>query len=121
MFAHGRAEWIRRAVDNLLTNAARYAPPGSAITVTIHQDPDATDIVVADDGPGFPAEFLPLAFDRFTRADESRARGTGTNVKWEGSGLGLAIVQSIMARHGGTAVASNRPEGGAQVVLRWPR
>jgi signal transduction histidine kinase len=121
VFARGRAEWIRRAVDNLLANAVRYAPPGSAVTVSVRQDTEATEIAVADDGPGFPPDFLPVAFDRFTRADGSRARDAESSTRWEGSGLGLAIVQSIMARHGGTAAASNRPDGGAQVVLRWPR
>jgi two-component system, OmpR family, sensor kinase len=119
--ANGRAEWIRRAVDNLLANAMRYAPPGSVVRVTIKQHSGATEIAVTDDGPGFPVEFLPIAFDRFTRADESRARAAGLDAKWQGSGLGLAIVQSIMGRHGGRAVAGNRAGGGAEVVLRWPR
>ncbi|MFN2560609.1 MAG: ATP-binding protein [Jatrophihabitans sp.] len=121
VFASGRPEWIRRAVDNLLLNAIRYAPAGSTITLTIRRDPQCTEVAVADEGPGFPPEFLPIAFNRFTRADGSRARADGASTKWEGSGLGLAIVQSIMGRHGGTAVAANRVGGGAQVVLRWPR
>lgn len=121
VFASGRRDWIRRAIDNLLVNAIRYAPPGSTITVTIRHDPRFTEVAVADAGPGFPPEFLPIAFNRFTRADGSRARADGTSAKSEGSGLGLAIVRSIMGRHRGTASASNRPDGGAEVVLRWPR
>jgi signal transduction histidine kinase len=119
--ATGNAQWIRRAVDNVLANAVRYAPPGSAITVDVRQDQRWTEVTVTDDGPGFPPEFLPIAFDRFTRADGSRARAAGSSPTWEGSGLGLAIVRSIMARHGGTAAAANSPGRGAQVVLRWPR
>ncbi len=119
--ASGRPEWIRRAVDNLLINAVRHAPPGSTVTVSVRQQELTTEVAVLDDGPGFPAQFLPVAFDRFTRADESRARAPEPTSGWEGSGLGLAIVRSIMERHGGTAVATNRPEGGARVTLRWPR
>lgn len=121
VWASGRPEWIRRAVDNLLINAVRHTPPASTVTVSIRQDPGWTEVSVTDDGPGFPPQFLPFAFDRFTRADGSRARAAESGSGWEGSGLGLAIVRSIMARHDGTAVASNRPGGGAQVVLRWPR
>jgi signal transduction histidine kinase len=71
-------------------------------------------IEVSDSGPGFPAEFLPHAFERFRRPDQGRARSAG------GAGLGLAIVQAIAVAHGGTAVAANRPEGGATVRLELP-
>ena len=71
-------------------------------------------IEVADSGPGFPAEFLPHAFERFARPDSSRARGAG------GAGLGLAIVDAIAQAHGGTATAHNRPDGGALVALALP-
>ncbi len=72
------------------------------------------DIEVRDDGPGFPAEFLPHAFERFRRPDSGRSRGDG------GAGLGLAIVQAIAVAHGGVAAARNKPGGGAVVGLRLP-
>jgi signal transduction histidine kinase len=77
---------------------------------------DRSDIVVEvlDEGPGFPAEFLPHAFERFRRPDHARTRADG------GSGLGLAIVRAVAQQHGGTAQATNRPEGGAAVSLRIP-
>lgn len=65
-----------------------------------------------DDGPGFPDTFLPRAFDRFARADAGRTT--------DGAGLGLSIVQAIAELHGGTAYASNRPTGGADVRIRLP-
>jgi signal transduction histidine kinase len=72
------------------------------------------DIEVSDEGPGFPAGFLPHAFERFARPDGSRSRDDG------GAGLGLAIVRAIAAAHGGTATAGNNPDGGAVVGLHLP-
>jgi hypothetical protein len=72
-------------------------------------------IAVRDQGPGFPPEFLPHAFERFSRADTGRARSGG------GTGLGLAIVASIAQAHGGGAYAENRPTGGARVRIELPR
>ncbi|AGS71061.1 HAMP domain-containing sensor histidine kinase [Streptomyces collinus] len=68
-------------------------------------------LVVADEGPGFPPDFLPRAFDRFARAEASRTS--------EGSGLGLAFVQAVATAHGGTAHAENTGRGAA-VVLDLP-
>ena len=67
---------------------------------------------VSDEGPGFPDDFLPHAFDRFSRADVARAGG--------GAGLGLAIVDAIARAHGGTATAKNSAGGGASVTLSVP-
>ena len=108
------ADRIRQAVDNLIDNALRFAPPGSRIELSAQRSgPDVT-IAVADSGPGFAAEFLPHAFERFTRSDGDRAETAG------GAGLGLAIVAAIAHAHGGTAAAMNRPGGGAIVQLRLP-
>jgi hypothetical protein len=71
-------------------------------------------VVVSDAGPGFPAEFLPHAFERFRRADPARTRKHG------GAGLGLAIVAAIARGHRGRAEAANRPDGGAEVLLLLP-
>ena len=106
---------IRQAVDNLLDNASRFAPAGSNIVMTARAVGSALVIEVADAGPGFPADFLPHAFERFRRPDGGRARSDG------GAGLGLAIVQAIAAAHGGSATAGNRPGGGATVRVCLPR
>ena len=105
---------IRQAVDNLLDNALRFAPHGSAIVLSGTAHGSELRISVRDDGPGFAPGFLPHAFERFRRPDTGRSRDDG------GAGLGLAIVRAIAAAHGGTAIAANRPGGGAVVCLRLP-
>ena len=105
---------IRQAVDNLIDNALRFAPPGSQIEISVSADgPDVT-IAVSDSGPGFPPDFLPHAFERFRRPEGGRGRADG------GAGLGLAIAEAIARAHGGTATASNRQAGGAVVQLHLP-
>jgi hypothetical protein len=72
-------------------------------------------IEVSNSGPGFPAEYLTHAFQRFARpADTGRTRSEG------GAGLGLAIVNAIARAHGGWASAANRPGGGAVAALHLP-
>ncbi len=83
------------------------------MTAAREDGPDLA-IEVRDAGPGFPADFLPHAFERFRRPDTGRSRDSG------GAGLGLAIVAAIAAAHGGTAAARNRPGGGAVVSLWLP-
>ena len=105
---------VREAVDNLVDNALRFAPPESTVVLrgAVH-DADLT-IEVLDRGPGFPPDFLPHAFERFSRPGAARTRNDG------GAGLGLAIVQAIAAAHGGSAAAVNRPGGGAAVRITFP-
>lgn len=103
---------LRRAVDNLLGNALAVARHEVAVRVET-RGADAV-VVVEDDGPGFEPDFLPRAFDRFARADDSRRR-TGPG----GAGLGLAIVAAIAAAHGGRATAANT-SAGARVELTLP-
>jgi len=105
---------IRQAVDNLVDNALRYAPPGSQIAISARAHERDLRIEVADGGPGFPADYLQHAFERFRRPDGGRTRADG------GAGLGLAIVQAIAHAHGGTATAMNRQTGGAIVALELP-
>ncbi|MDA8400815.1 MAG: ATP-binding protein [Actinomycetota bacterium] len=136
---------IRRAVDNLVYNALRFSPPGSTITLrarieaspeprtsedafTGKEVPNGVVIIeVIDEGPGFPAEFLPHAFERFRRPDDSRSRastsetGAGNGGESEGSGLGLAIVQAIAQAHGGCCMARNLEPAGACVQIQIPQ
>jgi two-component system, OmpR family, sensor kinase len=105
---------MSQALDNLVDNALRFAPTGTEIVLSARADGTDLIVEVTDDGSGFAAEFLPHAFERFRRPDASRSRGDG------GAGLGLAIVRAIALAHGGTAVADNRPDGGARVRLVLP-
>lgn len=101
---------VEQALDNLVDNALAHG--AGAVVLSARLRGGVVELHVADDGPGFPDEFLPRAFDRFSRADEARGRG--------GTGLGLSIVELIAAAHGGTAGAANRPEGGADVWISVP-
>lgn len=105
---------IRRAVDNLIDNAMRFAPPGSEVVVNGRAAGQDIVIVVADAGPGFPAEYLPRAFERFSRPDSGRTRADG------GAGLGLSIVKAIVQAHGGLVTAGNLDSGGASVRIDLP-
>ena len=104
---------LRQVVGNLLSNARAHTPAGAPVTVrTLARDGEAV-IEVADRGPGLVPEHAARVFERFFRADPSRARASG------GSGLGLSIVSSIAEAHGGRAEISSTPGEGAtfRVVL----
>jgi len=116
----GNPDRIRQAIENLLTNAVRHSPPNGAVTVEIRRAGADTELSVTDQGPGFPPHFIDRAFDRFTRADSARARPSELHDQLGGAGLGLAIVRAIMSTHGGSATATDNPDGGARVTLRLP-
>jgi two-component system OmpR family sensor kinase len=105
---------IRQALGNLLDNALRHTPPGGRVTVEVARADGALSFEVRDTGEGFPAEFLPGAFEPFARPEPSRSRRDG------GAGLGLAIVRAVAQAHGGSAEVSNGPQGGASVTVRIP-
>ena len=98
---------LEQALGNLVDNALAYG--AGAVELSARSVNGHVELHVTDEGKGFPAGFTSRAFDRFSRADESRSRG--------GSGLGLAIVQAIAQAHGGSASAANREHGGADVWL----
>jgi two-component system OmpR family sensor kinase len=110
----GHDRQLRRAIDNLIDNALQFAPPRSEISIVVKRTAGATTIEVCDEGPGFPADFLPFAFERFRRADAARSGDGG------GTGLGLALVREVADAHCGQAVAMNRASGGASVRLELP-
>jgi len=112
----GDAQRLEQALQNLASNAIRHMPDGGALTLSAHGDGDRVRIAVEDTGPGISPEHLPHVFDRFYKADASRA---GTRIL-SGSGLGLSIVQTIIKRHGGEVRASNRAEGGAAFEILLP-
>jgi two-component system OmpR family sensor kinase len=103
-------ERLRQALGNLVDNAFRHGK--GTVRLSAHASNGHVHLHVSDEGPGFPDDFLAEAFERFTRADESRGRG--------GTGLGLAIVDAIAKAHDGQAGASNRPGGGADVWVELP-
>ena len=106
----GDEQRLHQVVTNLLTNARRYTPAGTTVTVTARPG----TITVHDDGPGFPAELVPTAFERFARGDVARARsGEG------GVGLGLSLVKAIVTAHGGRVSLESAP-GDTTIVITLP-
>ncbi|NNN19082.1 MAG: hypothetical protein HKL84_04425 [Acidimicrobiaceae bacterium] len=105
---------LRQIMANLLGNSLRYSPSGTVIQITCEYQPSSVVLVVKDQGPGFPIDFIPLAFERFSRADEHRDRAYG------GSGLGLAIVKSLVEALNGKISASNGTSRGAQITMKFP-
>ncbi len=83
-------------MSNLLSNALRHTPAGKGIVVEILPAAEVVTVVVENEGETIRPELLPSLFDRFFRADKSRARPES-----DGAGLGLAITQAIVAAHGG--------------------
>ncbi|MFI6102330.1 sensor histidine kinase [Lentzea sp. NPDC051213] len=109
----GDSSALERAVLNLLDNAVKFSPSGSAVRLSLRQTGDGYAVMeVADAGPGIADADLPHVFERFYRSSEARTL--------PGSGLGLAIVKQVAQRHGGTATAGRAPEGGALFTLRLP-
>jgi signal transduction histidine kinase len=101
---------LEQALGNLVDNALRYG--AGTVRLEAARGNDSVELRVSDGGPGFPAEFLPHAFERFTRADDSRVRGS--------AGLGLALVDARAPPPGGPATAANAPGSGAVVTLTLP-
>jgi two-component system OmpR family sensor kinase len=118
---------LRQVVGNLVTNALVHTPRTAPVTVRISDEPAAGDasadgddggvvvLQVADQGPGMAPEDAARVFERFYRADPSRARTAG------GTGLGLAIVSALVAAHGGTVHLDTAPGRGAAFTVRLPR
>lgn len=103
-----------RVLFAVLHNALKYSPPGGCISVMCTDERDVTSVEISDDGPGFGAQALTRAFERFWRDAGEEER--------EGTGLGLAIAQSIMRSCGGTIRLRNRVRAtGAVVTVVFPR
>ena len=105
---------LREAVTNVLDNAIKYSPPGSAITLRIERAADQGVLVVADQGPGIPVEHRDRIFHRFFRVDEARSRDGG------GAGLGLAIAKWAVEMHGGRITVDDRAGGGSEFRIALP-
>jgi signal transduction histidine kinase len=105
---------VEQIINNLLSNALRYAPDNEAITLSLHCNDQRAVLSVRDRGPGIPAEALDHVFERFYKVDIARLRSQG------GTGLGLSIARKIAQAHGGDLTVANHPEGGALFTLTFP-
>lgn len=106
--------WLGQALLNLLSNAHKYSPRGSAISLSAGEAAEGLVLAVCDQGPGIPPEKLAQVFDEFYRVDERGGPAAG-------AGLGLAIAKSLVELHGGHIEAENLPGGGACFRLSIPR
>jgi len=114
VFVLGDSQRIHQVVANLLANARTHTPDGSQIKVSLEQGVAETIISVSDNGPGLSESDQERIFERFFRADPSRARTSG-----EGSGLGLSIVDAVMKAHGGYVSVKSKLGDGATFKLHF--
>ncbi len=104
---------LEQLVFNLIENATRHTPPGTHISISAQRGVDTLELLVADDGPGFPGDIDPdELFEKFKRGRVEGAVG--------GVGLGLAICRAIAQAHGGEIRAERLPAGGALFVVTLP-
>jgi two-component system, OmpR family, sensor kinase len=134
ILVRGDEHRLHQVLANLMSNAGKHTPPGSTVSVAlsisghVQEAPGVesqvasdtamvergarpaaprVELSITDDGPGIPPELLPELFERFTRADTSRARDLDAAGK--STGLGLAIVDAVVAAHGGSITVTSRP------------
>ena len=106
---------MAQVVSNLLTNAAKYTPPGGHVWLSAALENEDVVIRVRDDGEGIGPDLLPRVFDLFVQGPRTIARSEG------GLGLGLALVKNLVALHGGTVAATSEGVGrGSEFVVRVP-
>jgi PAS domain S-box-containing protein len=106
---------LAQIVGNLLTNSAKYTPPGGNIRLTLERHADAAVLAVTDDGIGIPPAALGTIFGLFSQVDRTLEKTTG------GLGIGLALVKGLVEMHGGTIAAESAGEGrGSTFTVRLP-
>lgn len=105
---------LRLIVDNLMSNAIKYAPLGSDVYLEISLEHDHAVLIVDDAGPGIPTDQRERVFDPYTRLD---AQPTGSETA---TGLGLFLVREIVQQYDGSITADESPEGGARFIVRLP-
>lgn len=113
VMVNGDESRLAQVVSNLLTNSARYTPPGGNVIVSLRSDGGEALLAVKDDGQGIDPALLPKVFDLFVQGDQTSERAAG------GLGLGLTIVRSLVHQHGGrvAATSSGRGQGSTFSVI----
>ena len=106
----GDLAWTTEAVSNLLKNCMEHTPLGGTVTAAARETALFTELVIADNGPGFDSAELPHLFERFYK---------GRNAAAGSIGIGLALTRSILAAQNGTITAANAPKGGAVFTVRF--
>jgi len=111
----GNPDDLHRLALNLVENAVRHTPVGTAVTLRVAREGEQAVLEVVDDGPGLPPGSGDQIFARFVRGG-----GPADLVRDSGTGLGLAIVKAVAASHGGEVEAGSGPSGGARFTVRLP-
>jgi len=109
LFIDGDPSLLSRTIANLLDNEVAHLPPGRQVAVTVCQSEQYAEMILEDDGPGFPEELRTRAFERFVKGQHS-----------SGHGLGLAFVHAIVQAHGGCVTITDSSAGGAQIRIKLP-
>jgi two-component system, OmpR family, sensor histidine kinase ArlS len=115
VFINADKSLIKQAMRILIDNAMKYTPSGKQITISVSEADGFAQLSVQDEGIGIASDAVPKIFDRFFRADESRARATG------GTGLGLSIAKWITERHGGHMEVLSRQDIGTRISIVLPK
>jgi two-component system phosphate regulon sensor histidine kinase PhoR len=110
----GDAEYLHRALFNLIDNAVKYTRDGGEIRLSTATSDGVVTVEVSDNGIGIPLEDQPRIFERFYRVDRSRSREMG------GTGLGLSIVKHVVQSHGGTIDVESELGEGSRFSMRLP-
>jgi signal transduction histidine kinase/CheY-like chemotaxis protein len=115
LFLHADEARLAQVIANLLTNSAKYTPPGGHVSVRARRDDAEVVLEVRDDGNGIAPELLPHVFDLFVQGRQPLDRNDG------GLGIGLALVRSLVQLHGGTVTAQSEGAGkGCVFTVRLP-
>jgi two-component system, cell cycle sensor histidine kinase PleC len=111
----GDRQRLTQVLCNLLSNACRFSPKGTAVTITVSQEADQVRLSVTDQGPGVPPAFADKLFKSFSQFESSAGRSH------EGAGLGLCVCKAIAEAHGGRMSFKPAPGGGSDFFLVLPR
>jgi signal transduction histidine kinase len=104
------AALLHRVIANLLDNELKHLPASCNVWINLGTSGNTATLTVEDDGPGFAPEIVSHMFEQRVKGIDSK-----------GHGLGLAFVEAVVRAHGGSVTGSNRPGGGAQLSIHWPR
>jgi PAS domain S-box-containing protein len=111
---HGDEARLTQVLSNLLSNAAKYAPEGTKISIQGRVQPTQVSVCVRDEGPGIPPQDVPRVFERFFRSSEAGRRT-------KGAGLGLYLAKAVVEAHGGRIWVDEGQESGTRICFSLPR
>lgn len=106
---------VSRVIDNLVSNALKFSPPGTNVEILIEEDTSELRLVVQDEGPGIPPDEFEKLFKEFSRTSNQPTAGESS------SGIGLYVCKQIVNSHNGNISVENRPEGGARFIIHFNR